>query len=200
MNEKTPAGQRPWSEPSLLFVVIVLVAIATAIVLATAPFTTLFGPSAYALGGALHGLFGFLLLVVMTIGLYIGWSLFVGRFQAFPDLQLITTVMATLALLTIVFGNWIYIGYRATTPESPRSYFLARMPEVHAVFFEFKEYTALFTLPLSVAAAFTVWRYGRQVLERDWTRTAVAILIALNFFYFVIAFALGAAVTKLKSI
>jgi len=200
MNEKTPASQRPWSEPSLLFVIIVLVAIATAMVLATAPFTTLLGPSVYALGGALHGLFGFLLLVVMTIGLYIGWGLFVGRFQAFSDLQLITTVMATLAFLTIVFGNWIYIAYRTSTPESPRSYFLARMPEAHTVFFEFKEYAALFTLPLSVAAAFIVWRYGRQILERDWTRTAVAILIALNFFYFVIAFALGAAVTKLKSI
>jgi hypothetical protein len=76
-----PASKRPWSEPSLLFVVIVLVPIVAAIVLATAPFTTLLGASAYALGGALHGLFGFLLLVVMTIGLYIGWNLFVGRFQ-----------------------------------------------------------------------------------------------------------------------
>jgi len=64
------------------------------------------------------------------------------------------------------------------------------VPEVHKVFFEFKEFTALFTLPLSVAAAFILWRYGRQILERNWTRTSVAILIALHFFYFVLAFGL----------
>jgi hypothetical protein len=200
MNLDSPERQQPWPHRSLLFVIIVLVAIAAIIVLATAPFATLIGPSAYALSGALHGTFAFLLLVVMTIGLYLAWSLFVGRLKSFSDLQLITTVMATLAFLTVVFGNWIYIGYRANTADSPRSYFLANMPDIHKIFFEFKEYVALFTLPLSVAAAFIVWRYGRQVLERNWTRIAVAILIALHFFYFVIAFGLGAAVTKLKSV
>jgi len=182
MNIDTSERQQPWPQRSLLFVVIVLLAIAAVIVLATAPFATLIGPSAYALSGALHGMFAFLLMVVVTIGLYVAWSLFVGRLKAFSDLQLITTVMATLAFLTIVFGNWVYIAYRANTPDSPRSYFLAKMPDVHKVFFEFKEYVALFTLPLSVAAAYIVWRYGKQILERDWTRTAVAILVALHFF------------------
>jgi len=200
MNIDTSERQQPWPQRSLLFVVIVLLAIAAVIVLATAPFATLIGPSAYALSGALHGMFAFLLMVVVTIGLYVAWSLFVGRLKAFSDLQLITTVMATLAFLTIVFGNWVYIAYRANTPDSPRSYFLAKMPDVHKVFFEFKEYVALFTLPLSVAAAYIVWRYGKQILERDWIRTAVAILVALHFFYFVMAFGLGAAVTKLKAV
>ena len=200
MNIDTSERQQPWPQRSLLFVVIVLLAIAAVIVLATAPFATLIGPSAYALSGALHGMFAFLLMVVVTIGLYVAWSLFVGRLKAFSDLQLITTVMATLAFLTIVFGNWVYIAYRANTPDSPRSYFLAKMPDVHKVFFEFKEYVALFTLPLSVAAAYIVWRYGKQILERDWTRTAVAILVALHFFYFVMAFGLGAAFTKLKAV
>jgi hypothetical protein len=200
MQSEGSERQQRWPSRSLWFVVVVLLAIAAAIVLATAPFATLIGPSAFALSGALHGMFAFLLLVVMTIGLYLAWSLFVGRLRAFSDLQLITTVMATLAFLTIVFGNWIYIGYRANATDSPRSYFLSQMPDIHKVFFEFKEYVALFTLPLSVAAAFIVWRYGKQVLDRNWTRIALAILIALNFFYFVIAFGLGAAVTKLKSV
>jgi hypothetical protein len=64
-------------------------------------------------------------------------------------------------------GDAHYIPYRANTPDSPRSYFLEHMPEVHKVFFEFKEFTALFPLPLSVAASFILWRYGRQILERD---------------------------------
>lgn len=202
MNHSTdPQNQHySWSARSLFLVVAVLIISCLAIVLATAPFTKLLGPSNYALGSALHGLMAFILMVVATIGLYLGWRLFTGRIKAFPDLQLGTTVMATLSFITILLGNWIYIAYRAKVPDSPRSYFLATMPEVHKIFFEFKEFTALFTLPLSVAAAFILWRYGKQILERDWTRTAVAILIALYYFYFIIAFGLGAAVTKLKSI
>jgi hypothetical protein len=76
-----------------------------------------------------------------------------------------TTVMATLAFLTIVFGNWIYIADRANTPDSPRSYFLAKMPDVHKVFFEFKEYVALFPLPLSVAVF--VWLGATALFQQS---------------------------------
>lgn len=202
MDAKTqkPEHHVDWSAKSLVFVIGLLIVASTTIVLATAPFTSLLGASAYALGGALHGLVAFILLVVATVGLYLGWRLFMGRIKAFPDLQLVTAVMAVLSFITIVFGNWIYIAYRAKTPDSPRSYFMANMPEIHQIFFEFKEFAALFTLPLAVTAAFILWRYGKQILERNWTRTAVAIMMALYFFYFAIAFGLGAAVAKLKSI
>ncbi|MBI2191376.1 MAG: hypothetical protein HYU36_05275 [Planctomycetes bacterium] len=195
-------SHQEWSALSLAFVMGALVSTSALIVLITAPFTKILGPSAFALGAALHGLTAFVLLVVATVSLYLAWRLYMGRIQAFPDLQLATTVMATLAFITITFGNWIYIPYRAKIPDSPRSYFLTNMPEVHQVFFEFKEFTALFTLPLATAAAFILWRYGRQILadRHARTRTAIAILIALHFFYFVIAFGLGAAVTKLKAI
>ena len=42
--------------------------------------------------------------------------------------------------------------------DSLRSYFVKSMPEVHKIFFEFKEFGALFTLPLAVGAAFILWR------------------------------------------
>jgi hypothetical protein len=200
MEPKPSDHQSPWSRRSLLFVAGVLIAIAASIVLSTAPFAKVLGPSTYALGSALHGACAFMLMLVSTIGLYLAWRLFMGKAGTFPDLQLLTTVMATLSLLTVVSGNWIYIAYRAKTPDSPRSYFLAQMSEVHTVFFEFKEFASLFTLPLSIAVAFIVSRYGRQILERSWTRTVVAVLMALVFFYFMIGFALGAAVTKLRSI
>ena len=190
----------PWPAWSLAVVAAVLVALSTGIVLATAPFARILGPSAHAIGSACHGLAAFLLLVTSTIGLYLAWRLVMGRLQAFPDLQLLTVVSATLSLLTVVSGNWIYIAYRAKTPDAPRAYFLANAPEVHQVFFEFKEYAALFTLPLSVAALFIAWHYGREIVARTWTRVALASLMALHFFYFVVAFGLGAAVTKLKGI
>ena len=190
----------PWPTWSLVLVAATLVAVSTGIVLATAPFARILGPSAYAIGSACHGLAAFLLMVTSTIGLYLAWRLFMGRIQAFPDLQLLTVVSATLSLLTVVSGNWIYIAYRAKTPDAPRAYFLANAPEVHQVFFEFKEYAALFTLPLSVAAAFIAWHYGREIVKKTWTRVALASLMTLHFFYFVVAFGLGAAVTKLKGI
>jgi hypothetical protein len=86
--------------------------------------------------------------------------------------------------------------YRAK--DGPRTYLKANMPVIHGIFFEFKEFMALFTLPLTVVAAFVLWYYGAQVLERRWMRYTVAIVLALSFFYLVVAFGLGAAVTKLR--
>jgi hypothetical protein len=190
---------REASTASLAAVVAILIGSALGFTLATAPLTKLLGPGAGALPAAFHGLAAFLYLFVGTIGLYLGWRLITGRIRAFADLQLLATVAATLSLIAIGFGNWLYIYYRAKTPDSPRSYFLKTTPEVHRIFFEFKEFTALFTLPLTVCAAFILWRYGTQVLERPWLRYTVAMLLGLSFFYLVVAFGLGAAVTKLKA-
>ncbi len=187
------------STASLLAVVGVLIVSALGFTLATAPVTKLLGAGAGAVPAAFHGLAAFLFLFVGTIGLYLGWRLLTGRIRAFADLQLLATVSATFSFLAIVFGNWLYIYYRAPIPESPRSYFVKNIPAVHGVFFEFKEFTALFTLPLTVMAAFLLWRYGTEVLERPWLRYAIAVLLGLTFFYLIVAFGLGAAVTKLKA-
>jgi hypothetical protein len=194
-----PHEMREASPRSLVAVVSVLIGTALAFTLVTAPFTKLLGAGAGAVPAALHGLMAILYLFVGTIGLYLGWRLLTGRIQAFADLQLLTTVAATFSFLAICFGNWLYIYYRAPVPDSPRSYFMKTMPAVHRIFFEFKEFTALFTLPLMVCAAFLLLKYGRQVLERPWLRYTIAVLMGLAFFYLVVAFGLGAAVTKLKS-
>jgi len=186
------------STASLALVVGLLIGVAATAVIATAPVTALIGQSRAALAAAFHGLSAFLYLIVGTIGLYLGWRLLTGRIRAFADLQLLATVSATLSLIAIIFGNWLYIFYRAKDPASPRSWFLENMPMVHKIFFEFKEFMALFTLPLTVAAAFVLWYYGAQVLDRKWMRYTVAVLLGLSFFYLVIAFGLGAAVTKLR--
>jgi hypothetical protein len=189
---------REASTGSLIAVVAVLMTSALAFSLMTAPFSKLLGAGAGALPAALHGLMAFLFLFVGTIGLYLAWRLMTGHIRAFADLQLLAVVSATFSFLTVCFGNWLYIFYRAPIPDSPRSFFVKNMPPVHGVFFEFKEFTALFTLPLTVCAAYILWRYGMQVLERRWLRYAVALCLGLSFFYLVVAFGLGAAVTKLK--
>jgi hypothetical protein len=190
---------REASTRSLISVVAIMIGSALAFTLLTAPFTKLLGAGAGAIPAAFHGMAAFLYLFVGTIGLYLGWRLLTGHIRAFADLQLLSVVAATLSFIAIVFGNWLYIFYRAKTPDSPRSYFVKNMPDIHGIFFEFKEFSALFTLPLMVCAAFILWRYGNQVLERPWLRYTVAIVLGLAFFYLVVAFGLGAAVTKLKS-
>jgi hypothetical protein len=39
-------------------------------------------------------------------------------------------VAATSSAIAIIFGNWLYIYYRAPIPESPRSYFVKNIPEM----------------------------------------------------------------------
>jgi hypothetical protein len=179
-------------------VVAILIASALAFTLATAPLANLLGEHAGAVPAAFHGLAAFLFLFIGTIGLYLGWRLLTGRIRAFADLQLLAVVAATSSLIAIIFGNWLYIYYRAPIPESPRSHFLKTAPAIHRIFFEFKEFGALYTLPLTVVAAFILWKYGAQVLDRPWLRYTVAVLMGLAFFYLVVAFGLGAAVTKLR--
>jgi hypothetical protein len=99
----------------------------------------------------------------------------------------------------VLFGNWIYIAYRAPVPSSPRSYFLETMPVIHEIFFEFKEFMALFTLPLAVGAAFVIWYYGDQLRVRPAIRNLLAATLVLVFFYFMVTFGLGAAITKLRA-
>ena len=190
---------REASTVSLVAVAVILIVSAFGFTAMTAPITNLLGAGGGAVPAAFHGLAAFLYLFVGTIGLYLGWRLVTGRIRAFAELQLLATVAATFSLIAIVFGNWLYIFYRAKSPESPRSYFIANAPSVHRIFFEFKEFGALFTLPLTVTAAYLLWRYGAQVMERTWLRYTIAVLLGLSFFYLVVAFGLGAAVTKLKA-
>lgn len=113
-------------------------------------------------------------------------------------LEIGSLVNAIVCFLTIVFGNWLYIPYRAQ--GGPRSYFLETAPEIHKIFFEFKEFTALLTLPLVVAATFIIFYYGERLTEKRQVREMVTLVLVLAFFYFAIAFGLGAAVTKLKAV
>ena len=161
------------------------------------PVVALLGDGANAFAAAMHGMMAFLLLITATIGLYQGYRLFRDELTDLHDVLLPSVVNAVLALLTIIFGNWIYIPYRAG--GGPREIFLNTSPAVHKIFFEFKEYIALFALPLAVAAAFILLYYKTDVLQRPWLRYAVAVLLGLTFFATMVAFGLGAAITKLQA-
>lgn len=168
------------------------------VVWATGPVAALLGTSRYALEGALHGVSAGLFMVTATIGLFQAYRLMTGTIPHHAPLVFGGGLNALLAAMTIVFGNRIYIFYRA--PEGPRTYFLEQMPAIHQIFFEFKEFAALFTLPLAVAAAAIFWVYRGQVLRHRGLRGLSALLVTLTFCYFLVAFVLGAAITKLRTI
>ncbi len=194
MNDRDTTTREPSLTWLALFVVVLFV-LAGFVLATTAPIGSLIRTSPWALVGTYHGLAAGLLMIVVSITLYLGYRLFIGQIEAFHHLQWLSVVMATISFLTIVLGNWIYIGYRQ--PKGVRAFFLKRDPAMHMILFEFKEYIALFTLPLSVAAAYILYRYGAQLRERPWLAATVAILIAMVFVCFMLAFGLGAAITRI---
>jgi len=169
------------------------------IALVTAPINRLFyGGSEVAIVSATHGLLATLGVVVGTATSYLGYRLFTGKIKAFSDLKILSVLSTLTAVATIIFGNWIYIAYRA--PGGPRAYFIENNPEVHEVFFEFKEFIALFTLPLAVATTFVIWKYGDQLVEDKALRTLVGVVFATAWGALMIAYILGAAITRLRSV
>ena len=191
--------KQDFSEAFPFFLALVVLGIvAFVITLLTAPFQALLGEGANAFDSALHGLLAGLLMVTVTLGLFEGYRLFGGAIDNVRELVFGSLVNSVLAFLTIVTGNKIYIAYRAK--GGPRTFFLESNPEIHKIFFEFKEFIALLVFPLAVAATFIFIYYRQDILKRVNLRTISFLILILMFFYFVVTFGLGAAITKLKSV
>lgn len=194
--EESPAAPRPnWT---LAYVVIGAIGAVALVALATSPVARLLGDSRYAIPSALHGVSAIVFVIVATIAAYLGYRLFTGRLTDLHDLRILGLLNAFFALVTVLFGNWIYIYYRGQ--GGPRSYFLETNPVVHQIFFEFKEFIALFTLPLAVAAAFVLVRHGDELAKHKRLRQATAAALGLAWLYLMLAFGLGAAITKLRGV
>jgi len=188
-------------EPSSQVIVIgwiVVVLFLAFLVLFTAPFGDLLGPSAWAVVSTLHGMLAVLGAIVTTVAGYLGWKLFIGQLKGNGDLRMTSALSVLTAAATIIFGNWIYIAYRA--PGGPRAFFLENNPEIHEVFFEFKEFIALFILPLAVATAYTIWTYRDTLSQDKPLRTTVALILVTTWLISMMTFVLRAAITKLRSV
>ncbi len=187
-----------WEALPFFVTLLVLAAVAFVLMFLTSPVEKLLGEGAHAFDSALHGLLAGLLMVTVTVGLFEGYRLLIGNVNNIRELIFGSLVNSALAFLTIVTGNKIYIAYRAK--EGPRTYFLETAPEIHKIFFEFKEFIALLVFPLAVAATFIFIYYRKDILESKSLRVISFVLLILMFFYFVVTFGLGAAITKLKSV
>ena len=186
------------SKVTIVGILVVMAAIAFGISFVSSPTEKLLGASVYGIHSAIHGLVAGVLMVTMTIGLFQAFRLWSGAPIHVAELKIGSLVNAAVCFLTIVAGNWIYIPYRAG--GGPRAHFLETAPEIHRIFFEFKEYTALLTFPLVVAATSIIFCYGEKMNTNKSLREMTSLLLVLAFFYFAVAFGLGAAITKLKSV
>jgi len=188
-------------EPSLatlLLVTLGAIAIVGLLAAATAPVGLLVGDTQWQYISAFHGLGATVFMIGATISVYLAWRLYVGEIRAFKDLKWLVSFSAIMSAVTISFGTWIYIAYRA--PGGPRTYFIENLPAVHQVFFEFKEFIALFTLPMFLASAFILWRYGETLVQHREARAAASIPVLLGWSYLIVAYVLGAAITKLRGV
>lgn len=100
--------------------------------------------------------------------------------------------------LAAVSGNMIYIAYRGEV--GPREFFKGNFPEIHEIFFEFKEFIGLFPLPIAVAATFILWKYRNSLPVDENIRNAVGVMIAVAWTVLMIVFILGARITKLMGV
>lgn len=182
----------------IIAILSVMLFIAVIVPLITSPTNKLLGESVYSVRSAFHGLFALTFMITSVIGLYQALHLWRGMEVNVSEVEIGSVVNACACFLAIFFGNWLYIPYRAQ--GGPRSHFLETAPELHKIFFEFKEFAALFTLPLTVAAAYIICRYASRLIPNQNLRDLVALLLVLNFFYFIVAFGLGAAITKIKAV
>jgi hypothetical protein len=188
-------------EPSLatlLLVTVGAIAVVGLLMAITAPTGVLIGETQWRVISAFHGMGATAFLLSATIAVYLAWRLYAGEIRAFKDLKWLTAFAAVMSGVTIVFGTWIYIAYRA--PGGPRTYFLGNMPEVHQIFFEFKEFIAMFTLPMFVTAAYILWKYDRSLLGHREARAVPSLLILLGYTFLLVAYVLGAAITKLAGV
>lgn len=164
----------------------------------SAPWEDLMGESPFASIATIHGMFATLGVIAGSATGYLGWRLLLGHLKAYRDLRILATVSSVFAFLAILTGNWIYIAYRG--PGGPREFFINNFPEIHEIFFEFKEFIALFPLPIAVAATFILWKYKDSLPVDEKLRNAVGVMIAVAWTILMIAFVLGAAITKLMSV
>lgn len=194
--QKPSAETRPFMV--LIAVGAVMVLISEFIVARTAPIELLVENTQWSAIGTMHGVAGSADFLTSAITLYLSYRLLTGEISYLGDLKIMSVATAISLFITILLGNWIYIGYRA--PGMVQEYFLDTQPVLHMMFFEFKEIIALFTFPLATAAAFMLFRYQDDLIHRPWLRTLVFLLVALMFAFFIVTFGLGALITRIKPV
>lgn len=169
----------------------------TALLFLLIPLFNLLDMGSYRLSSVLHGLGATLTIIFSSRTAHLVFPLLRNQKGAGSKLEMYLWMMNALVLLSIIFGNWLYIAYR--TPDGAQQWFLYHNPSVHMVVMEFKEFISLFPLPLGVAAAYILRRFSNQLTDNPAIASIVALLVTLAWICLLIGFVFGIGLVKLKA-
>jgi hypothetical protein len=160
------------------------------------PFVNLFHTSPWQRWmGTLHGFGSLLAMVVMAYAGHLAFPLLRGSSSILPQMRSLSFWSALLSFLAIATGNLSYMRYRASLEMGgARAWLKENSPLGQYILMEYHEFTVLFTLPISIACVWVLWKYGDSILERKNQAVLAATSVALMGLMF---FAMGGMLTGL---
>jgi len=142
-----------------------------------------------------HGVLGIIFIVAFAAVAEILWDATPRRIGR---LRFLMGVTVASVVLHVSIGTYVYQFYRAAVPTSPRSIILAsNLPWLHTILMEYKEFVGGFVPILTIAALYGVFYYSkRELAEKRGVRLGILGILTAAFAFALIAFAMGALITK----
>ncbi len=111
------------------------------------------------------------------------------------------SVMAVSSWAILATGTYAYIFYRAPVAESARSRILAGpAPWVHSVLMELKEFTGAFVPVIALLAVLLVFSWNNRLITEARLRRVLGVVMWAAMLWTLLAYGLGAFITKTASI
>jgi hypothetical protein len=168
------------------------------------PFVNLLHPSPWQRWmGTLHGVGSLLAMVVMAYAGHLAFPLLRGAAKILPQMRTLSFWSSVLSFLAIATGNLAYMRYRASLDNGgARAWLKENSPLTQYVLMEYHEFTVLFTLPLSIACTWVLWKYGDAILEKQNrpVLTATCIGLMLMMFFSIGGMVSGLGVAKIHAL
>jgi hypothetical protein len=159
------------------------------------PLFNMFGATSYPWASVLHGLGATITVLLGCQAIHRTYPLLRGKAGSAARLELLLWTTSVLVLLTIILGNWLYIGYRQ--PDGGQQWLMYHEPAGHMIAMEYKEFVSLFPLPLGIAAAWLLRRYRTTAESHPGIASVVALLVTLLWICLLIGLVFGLGITKL---
>jgi hypothetical protein len=200
MTRKTPIETSPQpqfpKQLDLAQVCIYGLSILSAGIFLFLPFFNILHPSPWQRSiGTIHSFSSLLATVVAVYTGHLAFPLLRGSPKILPQVRTLTFWATSIGLLAIVTGNWAYMRFNASLEfGGGRAWLKENSPLVPSVLSNYHKFSGLFILPIGVACAWILWRYGDAILEKQYRVVLSATCVGLMGLMF---FTMGDLVTGL---
>ncbi|WP_408008312.1 hypothetical protein ACJROX_27190 [Pseudalkalibacillus sp. A8] len=168
----------------------------TALLFLMIPLVHLLSDSSYRWAATLHGLASVMTMIASFVTVHLITMLLKGNKEIVHSVTIWVWVTNVLILLAIIFGNWLYIGYRA--PDNVQQWLQFHEPAMHFIVMEFKEFVALGSLPFGVIGGMLLQFYRR--MEDKQLAGLIAFFIYASWLCLLLSFVTGLGLTLVKSV